>query len=466
MAERARTETNTELSNEEMNWMKASKLIHNAFTEGLRIIFRREFERQVGIAWQDTPDVRRFVVVGGEPLGTFTDDIVPCGGATARKPGERNDVVLVDLDLTGRLKKDDLICVWDAVGNNQFLRLSKKPTAPVVAGGVTRCRGKLQLNMSDGDVLLPTVPRDVNANGILCGIRISTASGPGVSKIACGNGSPAKLATASCCEWDATALRLVLVGSTFAGRDAELLPMWMGSKSLPETNPAVIKAGWGKTHGPGDVVAHIMQAYRNDMVAHPPAGCAVPDEANGRFPNGFNDLVEMMNFFAEHVVQEDSFRGLIDVALAETPEGGWTPNGLQQIQAEEIERSLAQSSDEVVVKVQSNGTQVKVQSNGTQMSMMVTVSQRHSEASAIVPKKKRKGTNSIVARTRLKIPDRRKLGHPLSLEPPRCSSLRPLTWADETKPPAMIRLMDLRWSVGKSLQGQEPQQVRKTKSMG
>jgi hypothetical protein len=317
---------------EEINWMKGSRLTFNVLSDGLRDLFAFEFERQVGVGpWRDEADYGRFVVHGGGPPGTFTDDVVEVGAGTAAPKGHPPGVILVTVDLTARLGKGDLVCVISVDGIKGYFRLEKEPTVPLQRPDGVVVPGKLV-------VKLPAATCVVPGADMPCGIRASTRIGRGVpGMLGLGGGAVAKSASASLPriasgdrkQWDPTALRIMLIGSRIAGLDGPLLPFRPGLK--PDADPAVVEQGWAAgTHTAADVVSSLVQCFRNDLFGHP-SRCELADAL-------FSDLVRMMRFFAEHcAIDTRAFLAAID-GVVNAPGDAWTRAVLNQTESTERAR--------------------------------------------------------------------------------------------------------------------------------
>jgi hypothetical protein len=329
------SETNAQMQHvapEEINWMKGSRLTFNVLSDGLRALFAFEFERQLGVGpWRDDVDYGRFIVHGGGPPGSFTDVVVEVGGGTAAPKGHLPAVVLVNVDLTERLSKGDLVCVIGADGSEGYFRLDKKPVAPLQRPDGVVVPGKLVVKLGGATCVLPQADEQ-------CGIRISTEMGPGVAGIlGLGGSAVAKSASASLPRiargyrerWDPTALCMMLIGSRIAGLDVPLLPLRAGLQ--PDSDPAVVERGWAAgTHSVGDVVSTLVRCFRNDLFGHP-SRCELADAP-------FSDLVRMMRFFAEHcAVDAKAFNVAVD-EVVNAPGVAWTRAVLNQTQSVEHTR--------------------------------------------------------------------------------------------------------------------------------
>jgi len=135
--------------------------------------------------------------------------------------------------------------------------------------------------------------------------------------------------------WDPTKLRMVLVGTLFGGLTQPLLPATQRDK-LEHASPDDIAQGLdAETYAPGDVVDHIVHVYRNNLVAHTHR-CALPMQARPpAFAKGFEDLVQIMQVFADKCVDGDALRDKVN-AIVEAPDDSWTPRQLGEIR--ELER--------------------------------------------------------------------------------------------------------------------------------
>jgi len=263
---------------EEVNWIKASKLVFDVLSAGLRRLFRKRFRETVGMEWRDEPDYGRYIVHGGGPPGSFTVEHVAIGRATALAQGNADHIILVDVDLTKRLHKGELVCMFDSHGNLDFSRLAKDPTAPIhrpekVVPGKLELPKSEQLNFPD-------------AVNVCCGLRASTESGAGAPRICNLKGQPfsgnqlstvARLREGNSEEWDPTALRMVLIGSRICGQGTPLITE-------------------GESSG---ILREIISGHRNDKLAHM-AKCRLPKA-------DLDDLVALMHKLNDVCLRDDAF---------------------------------------------------------------------------------------------------------------------------------------------------------------